>query len=469
MALTQIRGTSQILDGTISNAKIAAGAGIELSKIQDGTSLVKSNGTISFTSPVSGATPTQADHLATKEYVDGVAAGLDVKKSVRAVARTNITLSGAQTIDGVSLVAGERILVVGQTDETQNGIYVVASGAWSRATDADSSAAGEVSAGMFTFVEEGTTGAGTGWVLSTPGPIVLGTTDLEFTQFSEAGQVGAGAGLVANGTAIDVVSGNGGIVVNPDNITLTVDPNGTLAITSAGIKLADLQSGRILVGSAGNVATAVVASGDLTISNTGVFTIAADAITTTKINNLAVTSAKIALGAVGTNQLADSGVTTAKINDLAVTTDKLAADSVTSDKIANNAVGTSEIAAAAVTLGKIETLATGNIIIGTAGGNASVAVSGDITLSSTGVATINSATVVRVQDVITRETPTGTLDGTNPVFVLANTPKAGTEHVFLNGLLMDAGAGNDYTISGATITFTFNPVAGDKIRVSYIK
>jgi hypothetical protein len=70
---------------------------------------------------------------------------------------------------------------------------------------------------------------------------------------------------------------------------------------------------------------------------------------------------------------------------------------------------------------------------------------------------------------VTRETPTGLVNGTNATFTLANTPVVGTESVFLNGILQEPGAGNDYTISGGTITYLSAPVTGDKIRVSYVK
>jgi hypothetical protein len=70
---------------------------------------------------------------------------------------------------------------------------------------------------------------------------------------------------------------------------------------------------------------------------------------------------------------------------------------------------------------------------------------------------------------VVRETPTGTINGSNTTFTLANTPLSGTETVFLNGILQDAGAGNDYTISGGTITFLTAPATGDKIRVNYQK
>lgn len=70
---------------------------------------------------------------------------------------------------------------------------------------------------------------------------------------------------------------------------------------------------------------------------------------------------------------------------------------------------------------------------------------------------------------VVRETPSGTINGSTTAFTLANTPLSGTEMVFLNGVLQDSGAGNDYTISSATITFATAPATGDKIRVSYYK
>jgi len=145
--------------------------------------------------------PTAAQDAATKAYVDSVASGLDVKDSVVVVATSNLTLSGEQTIDGV-LTSTDRILVTGQTTPAENGIYVTAAGAWSRATDADADA--EVTAGLFVWVTEGTTYADTGWVLTTNDPITVDTTALSFSQFSGAGQITAGNGLAKSGNTLSV-------------------------------------------------------------------------------------------------------------------------------------------------------------------------------------------------------------------------------------------------------------------------
>jgi len=137
--------------------------------------------------------------LATEEYVNSVQQGLDVKQSVRAATTANITLSGLQTIDGVALAAGDRVLVKHQSNAINNGIYVVAVGSWTRATDANLTA--NVTAGLFTFVAEGTQNADSGWILTSDDTITLGTSDLTFVQFSGAGMITIDSSSTANVTS----------------------------------------------------------------------------------------------------------------------------------------------------------------------------------------------------------------------------------------------------------------------------
>jgi phage-related tail fiber protein len=93
----------------------------------------------------------------------------------------NISLTGTQTIDGVVGSNGDRILVKNQTTASQNGIYIMASGAWSRATDYDATV--EVTAGDIIPIQEGATNADTSWELSTDGAITVGTTSLTYSYF----------------------------------------------------------------------------------------------------------------------------------------------------------------------------------------------------------------------------------------------------------------------------------------------
>jgi len=170
------------------------------------------------------AEPTASDDAATKGYVDARAAGLDPKQSVRAATTGNINIStdleNGDTIDGVTLATGDRVLVKDQSTGSQNGIYVVvSSGAASRSTDMDEDE--EVTAGLFFFVEEGTTNADSGWVLTSDNPLVVDTDALTFTQFSGAGQITAGAALSKTGNTLDVeVAANGGIEISSDALQL---------------------------------------------------------------------------------------------------------------------------------------------------------------------------------------------------------------------------------------------------------
>ena len=130
------------------------------------------------------------------DYLDTrYAGGFKQHEAVRVTTTANITLSGTQTIDGVAVVAGNRVLVKNQTAGAENGVYVVAAGAWARSTDFDQVIAGEVEQGASFFVEEGTTLGKTGWSLSNAGTITLGTTALTFIQYAGANNYLAGAGL----------------------------------------------------------------------------------------------------------------------------------------------------------------------------------------------------------------------------------------------------------------------------------
>ena len=165
--------------------------------------------------------PVAGTDAATKGYVDSVASGLDIKAAVRAATTADITLSGLQTIDGIALAAGDRVLVKNQTNLAQNGIYdVVDGGAWTRAEDFDEPA--EIAGGEFIFVKEGSVQADTGWVVATPdGEIgTIGTDPIVFVQFSSAGVIQAGAGLSQTGNVFNVGGTTGRIVVNADSIDL---------------------------------------------------------------------------------------------------------------------------------------------------------------------------------------------------------------------------------------------------------
>ena len=147
--------------------------------------------------------PVNPQDAATKNYVDNVAQGLNVKSPCLVATTASITLVGGQTIDGITVVAGNRVLVKNQSTASQNGIYVVQTTAWTRSTDMDSWA--EVPS-AFTFVETGTTQADTGWVCTSDPGGTLGTTAITWAQFSAAGTYTAGTGLTLTGNQFNITN-----------------------------------------------------------------------------------------------------------------------------------------------------------------------------------------------------------------------------------------------------------------------
>lgn len=149
------------------------------------------------------ADATNPQDAVTLAQLNAAVQGYSWKNPVRVATTANITLSGAQTIDGVSVVAGDRVLVKNQTAGQANGIYVAASGAWARSGDMDTAAE---ALGAAVFVSEGTSQGNTIWLMTTDAPITLGTTPLVWAQIggSSGGGYSAGNGITITGNTIAV-------------------------------------------------------------------------------------------------------------------------------------------------------------------------------------------------------------------------------------------------------------------------
>lgn len=211
------------------------------------------------------AEPTLSTDAATKNYVDSVAQGLDVKASVVAATTASITLSGTQTVDGIALVAGDRVLVKNQSTASANGIYAVSAGAWTRTNDAN---AWEELVSAFVFVEKGTINADTGWVCTVDAGGTLGSTAVTFSQFSGSGTYTAGTGLTLSGTQFSitntaVTAGSYGGAAK--TLTATVNAQGQLtALAETAIAIANTQVSGLGTMSTQNANSVAITGGSIT-------------------------------------------------------------------------------------------------------------------------------------------------------------------------------------------------------------
>lgn len=263
--------------------------------------------------------PVNGSDLVTKDYAEMLRKGSDMKDAVRCVATSNITLSGLQTIDTITVVAGDRVGVVGQTDKKQNGIYIAASGAWSRSDDANSST--NFTSGLsFTVTEGSSSWIGSTWICTTPDPITLGTSELNFVLgsgamlFSVSNDSGAtGTGevyetrvgndfqlrkLKAGGNYMTITNSGADLLIALvlANILLN-DLGGTLGTTKGGTNLTSYTQGDIIYASAANVLNKLAKNSSATryLSNQGTS------------NNPSWSQVNLANGVTGTLPVANGG------------------------------------------------------------------------------------------------------------------------------------------------------------------
>ena len=361
MAQSLIRGSTQILDGTVTSAKLAGG--IALSQITGGTNLIQADGSVAFTANQSmggftltaladAVNPQDAVNLRTAQaLINGVAI-----KEYDVVATANLALSGLLTIDGVTLTDGQTALLTGQTTASQNGPWVAHSGSWTRPTNW--AAASTQQATLF-LIGKGSTNHDTKWLLITD-DLVVDTTAATISQDSSGVSYTNGNGLSLTGNVFAVKLAAAGGITFDGSQQLQIPANGSsINVSGSGIKVADSASGgQVMIGGSANVATFTTLSGDIsTITTAGVVTLA-------------------------------------------------------------------------TTIGKPAT------------------------------------------NYVVNEVPSGTVNGSNATFTMAAAPLAGKEQLYLNGVKQFPGAGNDYTISGATITMLNIPQSTgtpDRLTVDYWK
>jgi hypothetical protein len=270
--------------------------------------------TIGATTPAAGAfttasatsLPIGGNDLTNKTYVDAALAGISWKEPVRAGTTANITLSGAQTIDGIAIVAGDRVLVKDQTNAAQNGIYVAAAGAWSRAEDANT---WDELVSALVFVISGGL-AGSAWYCYIQPGGTLGVTAINWSNFQVSGAYFAGTGLSLASNTFSIT--NTGVSANTYGSAsavpviavnaqgqITSASNSNIAIAASQITSGTIDSARISGDYSG--ITGVGTLTNLTVSNTITGSISGNAATATTATTAtsATTATNIAGGAAG--------------------------------------------------------------------------------------------------------------------------------------------------------------------------
>lgn len=233
-----------------------------------------------------------ASDLILQNQINTINSGLKWKNSVRAATTANITLSGAQTIDGVSIIAGDRVLVKNQSTSANNGIYLCAAGAWTRTTDADT---GAEMLQATTSIEEGSTLADQIWICTTNGPITIGVTSLAFAKTSATTYTGSdGITLTGNNFTLDNSYFSGAFTLSAGVATIA---NGyvTNAMLAGSIDLTTKVTG-ILPGTNGgtgvnNSTRTITIAGNLITTGAFNTTFAAQATVTTTLPPVATTLA----------------------------------------------------------------------------------------------------------------------------------------------------------------------------------
>jgi Chaperone of endosialidase len=263
------------------------------------------SGDVSISGNVTGAAPTATTHLATKSYVDNLVQGLSWKNAVRVATTGNITLSGTQIVDSVTLAAGDRILVKDQSTGSSNGLYVVASGAWARAVDFDGAPdIGEVN-GAAVYVTDGTTNGDTTWT-QTATITSVGSQAMVFAQLS--GSAGAASASTLTGTtlAANVVNSS---LTTVGTITSGVWSGTAIDETKGGTGFTSYTIGDTLYASsttalaklaAGASGTALLSSGPGSAPFWGSPVAQASTLTGTTLASNVVNSSLTAVGTLGT-------------------------------------------------------------------------------------------------------------------------------------------------------------------------
>jgi hypothetical protein len=312
--------TAAIGDSQVTNAKLAGS--IAANKLDLTDTYDFSSGTLRV-----ATTPTNANDASSKSYVDSVASGLNVKENVKVASDSNIDLSDLPaSIDSVAMSNGDRFLLLDQTDDTQNGVYVYSSqgGSGSRSSDMD---ANDDFPGAFLFVLQGSYQE-QGYVCSNDS-VNLGSTNISFQRFTGLGQVTV----------------SGGLQKNADDISIADSGVTTAKINNGAVNSSKLSADAVQTG---NVGDAQITQQKLANDSVGADQVIDGSIGAVALASSSVTEAKIGAAQISTAKLQDACITSAKLGSAVVQTGNVGDAQITQQKLANDSVGAAQIANSAI-------------------------------------------------------------------------------------------------------------------------
>lgn len=307
-------GQGQPFYATISPAQ--SGLNITNSTINSTTIGATTPSSAAFTTATVSTAPVNGTDVVNKTYLEYFAAGISWKQPVLCATTANITLSGLQTLDGVTVVAGDRVLVKNQSTASQNGIYLASASAWSRAPDAD---VWTDLISALVFVETGSTLAGSAWYCAAQPGGTLGTTAVNWSNFSVAATYTAGTGLTLSSYQFSIT--NTGVTAGAygsasKTLTATVNAQGQLTVLAAtDIAIANTQVSGLGTMSTQNASSVAITGGTLngvTIGGVTAGAITGTTITATTFNGAGTGLTGTASGlSIGGNAATATSATTA--------------------------------------------------------------------------------------------------------------------------------------------------------------
>ena len=422
-----------------------------------------------FTTATVSTAPVSGNDVVNKTYLEFFAAGISWKQPVDCGTTANITLSGLQTIDGVTVVAGSRVLVKNQTTTSQNGIYLASATAWSRAPDADT---WDELISAICFVESGSTLAGSAWYCTIQPGGTIGTTAITWSNFSVAATYTAGTGLTLTDYVFSIT--NTGVTAAAygsasKTLTATVNAQGQLTVISApDIAIANTQVSGLGTMSTQSASSVAITGGSINGTTIGGTTAAAVNATTFTGAGTGLTGTATSLSIGGNAATATSA--TAATNLAGGATGSVPYQSASSTTTFLNAGANGQVLTLASGVPSWATPTTGTVTsVGGTGTVSGISLSGTVT--SSGNLTLGGTLDLSAPPAIggtTANTITGTTITASTKFVGTNFDASGSGGGALrtsggsNCLQWGGGGGVNLTLDGA---FNMNP-ANATIQIS---